>query len=114
MSIDDQSEFKQLQQYEDQDTFGIPCPLLPNANCLNLLWAYSIKTDGTLKARCVCNGQPSNKKTAIFCYTYTKALDQVRAKIFWASTASKNMIVRGADASNAFAEADPPKIPLYI
>ena len=24
------------------------------------------------------------------------------------------MIVRGADASNAFVEADPPKIPLYV
>ena len=108
------SEFKQLQQYEDQDTFGQPCPLPPNANCLNLLWAYSIKSDGTLKARCVCNGQPSNKNTAIFGYTYARALDQVGAKIFWSSIAIKNMIVRGADASNAFAEAAPPKIPLYV
>ena len=108
------SEFKQLQQYEDQDTFGIPCPLPPNANCLNLLWAYSIKEDGTLKARCVCNGQPSNKNTVIFGYTYAKALDQVGAKIFWSAVALKNMTVRGADASNAFAEADPPKVPLYV
>ena len=108
------SEFKQLQQYEDQDTFGLPCPLPPNSNCLNLLWAYSIKEDGTLKARCVCNGQPSNKNTVIFGYTYAKALDQVGAKIFWAATALKNMIVRGADASNAFAEAEPPKIPLFV
>ena len=108
------SEYKQLQQYEDQHTFGIPCPLPPNANCLSLLWVYTIKDDGTLKARCVCNGQPSNKNTVIFGYTYAKALDQVGAKIFWASCALKNMIVRGADASNAFAEADSPKIPLFV
>ena len=108
------SEYKQLQQYEDQHTFGIPCPLPPNANCLNLLWVYTVKEDGTLKARCVCNGQPGNKNTAIFGYTYAKALDQVGAKIFWASCALKNMSVRGADASNAFAEADSPKNPLYV
>ena len=56
----------------------------------------------------------SNKNTVIFGYTYAKALDQVGAKIFWSSVAVKNMIVRGADASNAFAEADPPKIPLFV
>ena len=76
------SEYKQLQQYEDQHTFGIPCPLPPNANCLNLLWVYTVKEDGTLKARCVYNGQPGNKNTAIFGYTYAKALDQVGAKVF--------------------------------
>ena len=41
-------------------------------------------------------------------------LDHVGSRIFWAATASKNFIVRGADASNAFAEAPPPKIPLYV
>ena len=91
-----------------------PCPLPPNANCLNLFWAYTIKEDGTLKACCVCNGQPSNRNTAIFVYTYAKALGQVGAKIFWASATLKNMIVPSADASNAFAEAEPPKIPLYV
>ena len=109
-----ESEFKQLDQYEEQRTFGKPCELPIGANVLDLLWAYTIKDDGRLKARCVCNGKPSNKNTAIFGYTYAKALDQVGAKIFWASAAAKNMIVRGADASNAFAEADAPKIPLYV
>jgi hypothetical protein len=63
----------------------------------------------------VCNGQPSNKNTAvIFGYTYAKSLDHVGSRVFWAAAASKNYIVRGADVSNAFAEADAPKIPLYI
>jgi dUTPase len=35
-----ESEHKQLQQYEDQQTFGKPCPLPPGANCLPLLWTY--------------------------------------------------------------------------
>jgi dUTP pyrophosphatase len=108
------SEWLQLEQYENQDTFGPPCQLPVNANCLDLLWCYNIKDNGTLKARCVCNGKPSNKNTAVFGYTFAKSLDQVGSRIFWATAAAKNMMVRGADASNAFAEADAPKIPLYV
>jgi hypothetical protein len=108
------SEWLQLDQYENQDTFGPPCELPVNANCLDLLWCYNIKDNGTLKARCVCNGKPSNKNTAVFGYTFAKSLDQVGSRIFWATAAAKNMIVRGADASNAFAEADAPKIPLFV
>ena len=62
----------------------------------------------------VCNGKPSNKNTVIFGYTFAKMLDHVGSRIFWATAASKNFIVRGADASNAFAEAQAPKIPLYV
>ena len=108
------SEWKQLDQYWNQKMFGEPCVLPPNANVLNLLWAYSIKDDGTLKARMVCNGKPSDKNTVIFGYTFAKSLDHVGARIFWATAAAKNMIVQGADASNAFAEAQAPKIPLYV
>jgi deoxyuridine 5'-triphosphate nucleotidohydrolase len=108
------SEWKQLDQYYGQDAFGEPCQLPKDANVLNLLWCYNVKTDGTLKARMVCNGRPSNKNTAIFGYTYAKSLDHVGSRIFWAASASKNFVVRGADASNAFAEADAPKIPLFV
>lgn len=110
----EKSERLQLDQYESQDTFGQPCPLPMGANCLDLLWLYSIKDDGTLKSCCVCNGKPSNRNTAIFGYTFAKSLDQVGARIFWAIAAAKDLIVRGADASNAFAEANAPKIPLYV
>ena len=55
------SEHKQLDQYQDQGMFGKPCKLPPDANVLDLLWTYVIKTDGTKKARCVCNGQPRFK-----------------------------------------------------
>lgn len=42
-------------------------------------------------------------------------MDQVGSQTFWAvSAVAKNMIVWGADASNAFAEADAPKIPLFV
>ena len=115
-----QSEWKQLNQYEDQNTFGQPCPLPLNANVLDLLWTYNLKDPSNAtneiirKARCVCNGRPSNKNTVIFGYTFAKMLDHVGSRIFWAIVACKNYLVRGADASNAFAEADAPKIPLYV
>ena len=41
-------------------------------------------------------------------------LDHVGSRIFWGTVAAKNLIVRGADASNAFAEASAPDIPLYV
>jgi hypothetical protein len=108
------AEWLQLDQYYVQKMFGDPCPLPPRANVLNMLWYYDIKTKGQLKARMVCNGQPSNKNTVIFGYTYAKSLDHVGLWIFWAAAASKNFIVQGANASNVFAEADAPKIPLYV
>ena len=108
------SEHKQLDQYQDQGMFGKPCKLPPGANVLDLLWTYVVKTDGTKKARCVCNGQPRFKGTVIFGYTFAKMLDHVGSRIFWGSVAAKNLIVRGADASNAFAEASAPDIPLYV
>ena len=108
------AEWKQLDQYWGQKMFGNPCPLPPNANVLNLLWDYRIKDDGTYKARMVCNGRPSNRNTVVFGYTYAKSLDHVGARIFWATAAAKNLVVQGADASNAFAEADAPKHPLYV
>ena len=52
------SIFKQLNQYSDQETFDEPQPLPPGANLLSLCWVYLLKTCGTKKARCVCNGSP--------------------------------------------------------
>ena len=94
--------------------FGDPCELPAGANILSLLWCYAVKDDGRLKARMVCNGRPSNKNTVIFGYTYAKWLDHIGSRIFWAAAAAKNFIIRGADASNTFAEVDAPKIPLYV
>ena len=41
-------------------------------------------------------------------------MDHVGSRIFWSIAAAKNLIVLGADASNAFAEADAPKHPLFV
>ena len=108
------SEHKQLNQYEEQSTFGKPEPYPIGANLLNLLWTYLVKDDGTKKARCVCNGSPKMSGTVTLGETYAASLDQTAARIFWASAAIRNFVVIGADASNAFAEAPPPQAPLYV
>ena len=109
-----QSEFKQLNQYKAQNTFGTPQPLPTGANLLPLLWTYIIKDDGTKKARCVCNGSPKMRGSVTLAETYASSLEQTASRIFWATTAIKNFITIGADASNAFAEAPAPKAPLYV
>ena len=108
------SEFKQLGQYYKQDMFGPPQSLPKGANLLPLIWTYLIKSDGTKKARCVCNGSPRMKGSITLDHTYAAALDQSGARTFWALSVLHGHICIGADATNAFAEAPPPKAPLFV
>ena len=108
------SIFKQLNQYDAQSTFDEPQPLPQGSNLLSLCWVYLIKSDGTLKARCVCNGSPRFRGTVTLAETYASSLDQTGGRCFWAAAAINNYVVIGADASNAFAEAPPPVAPLYV
>ena len=104
----------QLDLYSNQDMFKEPIPAAKQANILFLLWAYKLKDDGTYKARCVCNGSPNQKGTVTLYHTFAACLEQPGARVFWGAAAVKNMIVIGADASNAFAEAPAPKAPFYV
>ena len=109
-----ESEFKQLDQYKDQDTFGEPQPKLRGANLLSLLWCYLIKDDGRKKARCVCNSNKNRRGTVTLAETFATSLDQTTSRVFWAATAINNFNTIGADASNAFAEAQAPVAPLNV
>ena len=109
-----QSEFKLMDQYHDQETFGPPQALPEGSNVLNLLWTYIIKDDGRKKARCVCNGSRRMRGTVTLAETYAASLEQTGSRIFWALTALYNFVCLGADAANAFAEAPAPVAPLYV
>jgi len=52
------SEYKQLSEYHTQGMFGAPVHPTRSSNILPLIWTYLIKSDGTKKARCVCNESP--------------------------------------------------------
>lgn len=45
---------------------------------------------------------------------YANVLDAASERLFWAIVAKEGMIAVGSDFSNAFAEAPPPKAPLYL
>ena len=111
------SEFLQLDQYERQQMFGKPGPLpnhLDKYSILPMIWVYIVKSCGRKKARCVANGAPHLKGTITLANTYAACLEQSGFRIFWAICALRNKQVFGSDAANAFAEAPPPKCPLYL
>jgi len=109
-----ESQYKMLNQYRAQGMFSEPMPLPSNSNALRMLWIYLQKHDGTRKSRMVCNGSPRQKGTITLGHTYANSLEAASERLFWAITAQENLIAVGADVSNAFAEAPPPKAPLYM
>ena len=46
--------------------------------------------------------------------TYANGVDQTSSQLFYAITVVENLLIFGADVSNAFAEAPPPRQGLYI
>ena len=109
------SEFLQMDQYERQKMFGPPGPLpSKSVNILPMIWVYLVKTDGRKKARCVANGAAHFKGSITIANTYAACLEQAACRLFWSIVAMKNKKVYGSDAANAFAEAPPPKSPLYL
>ena len=84
-------------------------------NVLPMIWNYLVKAESLRKkARCVANGSTSQSGTIVMANTYAACIEQPCARIFWGIAAMKNLIVVGADCSNAFAEADAPTEPLYM
>ncbi len=47
-------------------------------------------------------------------YTYANSPDHTCSRIFYAIAVAKNLVLYGANVSNAFAEAPPPKQGFYI
>jgi len=103
------SERQQHDKYELQNMFGQPQPPPSQATILNFVWTYVIKLDGNRKARATCDGSKRAGKAVTLAETFAACVDQTSVRIFWATAALQNMLVIGADAGNAFAEAPPPK-----
>jgi hypothetical protein len=109
------SEFLQLDQYDAQGMFGTPVAVASDAAVFCTVWMYAIKTlDGRYKARCTCDGSPRSDQARILVETYANCVDQTGARIFYLVAAAENLLIFGADVSNAFAKAPPPKQGFYI
>jgi hypothetical protein len=109
------SEYTQLDQYATQNMFGDPCPVSKKSAIFNLIWTYVIKElDGRKKARCTCDGSTRGGQVRVLDHTFANSIDQTGSRIFYATAAAENLLVFGADVSNAFGEAPPPKQGFYI
>ena len=109
------SEYLQLNQYHRQGMFGDPVAPKDGNAIFHLVWTYNIKAvDGRKKARCVCNGSSRSGQVRVLAETYANCVEQTSARLFYAVSAAENMLIFGADVSNAFAEAPPPKQPFFI
>jgi len=109
------SEYLQLDQYFEQGMFGIPQLVDEDAAVFHTVWAYAIKAlDGRKKARFACDGSPRSGQARILDETYANCVDQTSSRLFYAVAAAENLLIYGADVSNAFAEAPPPKQGFYI
>jgi hypothetical protein len=65
--------YKMLDGYMEQDMFSAPMPAAENANIYNMLWCYTVKMCGTMKAR-VCNGSAQHG-TITLGHTFANSLD---------------------------------------
>jgi len=109
------SEYLQLNQYDAQGMFGTPVTAKEEDAIFHLVWTYAIKAvDGRKKARCVCDGSTRSGAVRILAETYANCVDQTGARIFYAVAAAENLLIFGADVSNAFAEAPPPKQGFFV
>ena len=70
--------------------------------------------DKRKKVRRMCDGSPLTGQARILDYTYANCVDHTSSRLFYAVTAAKDLIVFGADVSNAFGKAPPPKQGFYI
>jgi len=109
------SEYLQLDQYDTQGMFGVPVPMKEEDAVFHLVWTYSIKAiNGRKKARCVCDGSTCLGMVRVLDEMYANCVDQTSSRQFYAVSAAENVLIFGADVSNAFAEAPPPKQGFFI
>jgi hypothetical protein len=109
------SEFLQLNQYNAQGMFGTPVPTSKQNAVFHLIWTYAIKAvDNRKKACCICDGSTCSGMVHILDKTYANCVDQTSSCLFYAVSAAENMLIFGADVSNAFAKAPPPKQGFFI
>ena len=109
------SEYLQLDQYSKQFMFGMPCAVTKKDAVFNLIWTYLVKPgSGVKKARCTCDGSTRAGQVRVMDHTFANSVDQTASRIFYGIAAAENLLVFGADVSNAFGEAPPPKQGFFI
>jgi Reverse transcriptase (RNA-dependent DNA polymerase) len=108
-------EHKQLDNMAAQGMYGEPVPPPDDAIILRSHWTYSIKADGTRKARNCCDGsERAAPELHGEAKTYASCVEHPCMRIFFALSAVLGMTTFGADATNAFANSPPPAVPTFV
>jgi GAG-pre-integrase domain len=107
-------EFKQLDSMAKQEMYGAPCIPPPDAIILRQHWNYSIKADGTRKARNCCDGSPRAAPQLKLANTYSSCIEQPCMRLFFALCAHEGFISLKVDATNAYANSPPPDQPTFV
>ena len=108
------SEFKQLDSMEKQEMYGPPCLPPADAIVLRQHWNYSLKSDGTRKARNCCDGSPRAAPQLKLANTYSSCVEQPCMRLFFALCAHEGFISLKVDATNAYANSPPPDQPTFV
>jgi hypothetical protein len=95
--------------------FGTPVPMSQEDAIFHLVWKYAIKAlDDQKKAQCICDGSTCSGMVRILDETYANCVNQTSSCLFYTISAAKNMLIFGANISNAFTKAPPPKQGFFI
>ena len=100
------AEGKQLDSMAKQEMYGSPVHPPPGAIILRQHWNYSIKSDGTRKARNCCDGSPRAAPELKLANTYSSCIEQ--------PCAYEGYVCIKVDATNAYANSPPPDQPTYV
>ena len=87
-----QSEFAQLDQYDEQGMFGTPVNATGDLSVFNLVWSYVVKElDKRKKARCTCDGSSRGGQVQVLDHTYANCVDHTASlRLFYAIAAMEN------------------------
>ena len=95
--------------------FGAPTTVEDEAAVFRLVWSYNInQLDNRKKVRCACDGSPKTGVARILDYTNANCVDHTGSRMFYAIAAVKNFLIYGADITNAFGDAPPPKQGIFV
>jgi hypothetical protein len=108
-------EYIQLIQYHAQGMFDNPVAASEGDAIFHLVWTYNIKAvNGHKKAQCICDGSTWSRQVLVLAETYANCIEQTSSRLLYAFAVAENLLVFGADVSNAFTKAPPPKQPFFI
>ena len=118
------AEHKMLDNMEIDEMYGKPVhrsQVPRNSIVLGSVWTYLIKIlSQEKKARNCCNGsvlRKRNKHTrgALPYYlSFASCASQTEMRVFTAVSAHKNYLIGDGDATNAYAQSEPPSEPTYV